>query len=258
MYMSKNILISALGAQPIIITETIGYTNFCEHNDYYAHKKAYNSVKSSRCKCNIEPVDELWLIATDKQSTTQPNGKMLNSTIQDIEFIQRTCNAYVNNIKVFILKGIHDIISEQDALAFRDLAFRVICFAQEYNKKGKLYLSLACGRKTMSADIQEAAYCFGCDALIHVLGDTEEDALPINLGPILKNEALQYNVVEFNINEDIIYCYPETSFAKIIEQQKKETQNFYTTYFLDDSRNNFPILYTLSKSKIEELKNTKI
>lgn len=68
--MPKNILISALGAQPIIIKETIGYRNYCKHNDYYTCSSFYDSICKSRKQFKIEPVDELWLIATDKKTST--------------------------------------------------------------------------------------------------------------------------------------------------------------------------------------------
>jgi adenosine deaminase len=256
--MIKNILVSTLGANASIIEETIGYINFTQF-DFYANNKHYVDITKSRVKANliVNPADELWLIATDRKSYTNQQGKTLPSTIQDFENIKRDCRPYVNKIKIFILKDVSDITNEIEATQFRDLTLKVVATAKEQTQGGKLYLSLACGRKTMSADMQEAAYCFGCDALLHVLGDNKEEAFPLNLGITKANDALSLPNIIFDDNE-IIECKPNTNIVNSIKQQQEATQNFYTTYFLNDSRTNFPILYTLSKNKIEKLKCEKI
>ena len=169
--MQKNILVSALGAQYAIIEETIGFVNYSHEHDFYRSHPAYNAIFQSREKAEFSnnQVDELWLVATDKEALTNYKGDHINSTKEDFEAIKNACSAYVSKIRLFVLKGIKDITNDNEAMAYRDLAFRVIAFASQCCKGGKLYLSLACGRKTMSADFQEASYCFGCDTLIHIL-----------------------------------------------------------------------------------------
>ena len=96
----------------------------------------------------------------------------------------------------------------------------------------KLYLSLACGRKTMSADMQDAAWCFGCDMLLHILGDSKAEALPVLLGAVAANPALQNlrdQVPEFD-SAAFLPCPPQTSFLDQIQEQKKQSQHFFTTY----------------------------
>lgn len=258
--MVKNILVSALGAQHDIIEETIGYINFKEV-DFYKELASYQSIQTSRDEANFSsyPIDELWLVATDREHKKVKNkdgsSRDIKSTLEDFELIKESCGRYVGTIRLFVLQGINDITNDDEAFQYRDLAYKVIAYARQQCDGGRLYLSLACGRKTMSADFQEAAYCFGCDALIHVLGDRKEEAFPLNLGAIKKNEVLKVKDLYFDEGV-VVKCTPDTDFLTDIQNQKRNAQHFYTTYYLDEkeTRSNFYILYTLPPSKIKELK----
>lgn len=260
--MSRNILISALGASYEIIEETIGYINYNSVVDFYRDSPAYGLITESRVQAGFEynQVDELWLVATDRKAYDRANGNHVNSVMEDYNAIKRDCANYVKTIRLFVLDGVDDIVSEEDARHYRDLAFRVIAHARMQCEGGRLYLSLACGRKTMSADIQEAAYCFGCDALIHVLGNKKEDAYPLNLGKISQNEVLRGLKDTHFINDEIVKSKPGTGFLTEVDRMKREAQHFFTTYYLSEkeTRSNFHILYTLPPSKIDVLRNEKL
>lgn len=260
----KNILVSALGANADIIEEIIGFTNYSETMDFYSDHSHFDDVRVSRESAlfSVYPADELWLVATDKEhliSTTSRGRVDINSSLEDFDYIKKVCDRYVRRIRLFILKDVKDITNEYEAKCFRDLAFRVIAYAKQQCAGGKLYLSLACGRKTMSADFQEAAYCFGCDALIHVLGNNKSDAYPLNLGVVPKNEVLKIEGVTFEESAECIYVIPNTDFLDNINSQKRDSQHFFSTYYLNEkeTRSNFHILYTLHPSKVESLKREK-
>lgn len=246
----NNILVSALGAQPDIIEETIGFINYGEFVDFYRDHTSFSQIQKRREEADFvnNHADELWLIATDREHI-----------LKDFEIIKNNCSKYVAKIRLFILKGVQDITNEEEANAFHDLTLRVVTFAKQRTNGGKLYLSLACGRKTMSNDFQDAAYCIGCDALIHVLGDSKENAFPLNLGKISNNEALRFDLQSFE-DKEICCCEPQDELLKAINSQKKKTQYFYTTYYLNEKevRSNFHILYTLPPSKIKTLREDKI
>lgn len=245
----KNILVSTLGAKPEIIEETIGLFNYSKENDFYQVQGGVREIRE-----NLSCVDELWLISTDQEHT----DKGLSAEESFVK-IKRECSKYGAIIRIFVLKGVKDIVSEESARQFHDLLLRVVLFAHHQKEEGHLYLSLACGRKTMSTDMQDAAYCFGCDQLVHVLGDNKENAQPILLGPVQRNIALQVVATKFELC-DVLYIAPETSFLKDIEQQKLDASHFYTSYYLKEkeTRSNFHILYTLPPSKIRELKEETI
>ena len=162
-------------------------------------------------------------------------------------------------IRLFILDGVPDITSEQEARAFHDLLLRVISNAKQRSFGGKLYLSLACGRKTMSTDMQDAAYCFGCDMLLHVLGDNTQTAQPMLMGAVARNEAINLEPQAF-ADEEVIRFAPKKDYLERIEEQKHQSQHFFTSYYLNEkeTRSNFHILYTLPPSKIEQLKSERL
>lgn len=248
-----NILISALGASPDIIEETIGLFNYSDMVDFYHGKPFVDEMRKS-----VDRVDEIWLISTD-QPHTKTNDRDFNSTLENYEYIKSNCTKYDVAIRIFILHSIKDIASSSDANAFHDLTYRVTTYAKKCLKGGQLYISLACGRKTMSADMQDVAYSLGCDMLVHVLGDKKADAQPILLGSVPANEALKPLNVSFS-KDEIIYCDPKFDYYSEIKRQKSEAQHFFTSYYLNEkeTRSNFHILYTLPPSKIKQLKEDKL
>lgn len=250
----KNILISALGASPDIIEETIGLFNYDKKIDFYKGKESVAAMRDG-----LHHVDEVWLVATDQPNSVNNKGDHLNSTLENFECIKSKCNRYGALIRLFLLDNVPDITSESDARVFHDLLLRVVTFAHQSKGGGMLYLSLACGRKTMSADMQDAAYCFGCNQLLHVLGDRIENAQPLLMGEIIRNEAINHKEQTFEDCE-IIRFSPATDYFDFIEQQKQQSQHFFTSYYLNEkeTRSNFHVLYTLPPSKIEQLKSEHI
>lgn len=248
-----NILISALGAQPDIIEETIGFFNHSNCADFYKGDENITKLRQQ-----IEPVDELWLIATDRQRVDKPSYT-IKSVKEDFDTVSTNCKRYGCNIRIFVLKGIDDIMTVDQAHAFHDLTLRVVAFAQSKLNGGKLYLSLACGRKTMSSDMEDAARCFGCNMLLHVLGNNKKDAQPMLMGAVQKNEALKPLQTTFTENA-FLTCEPCTQYLEDIESQKRQAEHFFTSYYLEEkeTRSNFHILYTLPPSKIKQLKDEKI
>ncbi len=260
-----SILVSTLGLTPEIIEETIGFFN-CGAQDFYTGSRAFSSIQTMRQEAESKQVDELWLVATDQQGTALPNSKTAFSTREKFDAIRRSCAPYCARIRLFLLKNVPDITSREEAEAFHDLTLRVVAAARNRVESGgpggRLYLSLACGRKTMSAAMQDAAYCFGCDQLVHILGDKKEDALPVLLGPVAANPALRELQQEVrNVpEEEITLSAPDTAYFNKIQEQKKRSQHFFTSYYLkeEETRANFHILYTLRPEKIAVLKTERI
>ena len=129
-FMAKNILVSALGAQPDIIEETVGYINFKEV-DFYEKLLSFQSIQISREEADFSsfPIDELWLVATDREHKEVGN-RVIKSTLEDFEKIEESCGKYVKRIRLFVLQGISDITNDDEAFQYRDLAYRVIAYAR--------------------------------------------------------------------------------------------------------------------------------
>lgn len=253
-----NILISSLGLNSEIVEEALGLFNYSGCDFYQGHNNQ-KEVDGMRKKHNFDghSVDEVWLIATDKQHEVK-GDKHFSSTIEDFNRLKSNAEKFSVKYRLFMLDSIHDIVSEDIARAYHSLTLRVLAFAQQTKGvDGYVYVSLACGRKTMSADVQDAVYCFGCDLLLHVLGDKKAEALPIILGPVPNNVALKLQS-SFDDNEIIRVMTDDSDLANI-EKQKATSQHFFTSFYMEQGdRNNFHVLYTLPPSKIKELKACKI
>lgn len=249
-----DILVSTLGATPDIIEETVGLFNYDNNVDFYRGNVAVETMRQG-----LAHLDEVWLVATDQKHIVKTSGNDILSIQESYCYILQECSKYGVAIRVFVLDGIADIVNENDARTFHDLLLRVVAYASRKKGDGKMYLSLACGRKTMSTDMQDAAYIFGCDNLLHVLGDGKKDATPMLMGSMPKNEAVKTPSVTF-VQESFLRCQPSTDYLVAIEQQKNDAQHFYTSYYLgeEESRSNFHILYTLPPSKIAQLKREHI
>lgn len=252
-----NILISSLGTNKDIVEEALGLFNYSRFDMYKGHA---NELRVAELRNSLDltghNVDEVWVIATDKPREIR-KGKVFPSTLENHVALMQRAEDYGVKVRLFLLDGIPDIEDENNARAFHDLALRVVAHAQRIKgEDGNVYISLACGRKTMSADLQDAAYCFGCNQLIHVLGDRIDDALPLTLGGYAANEALTIDP-KIDVAEEMIMRIVGTdAILADVEKQKSQSQHFYTTYYLNnEDRSNFHILYTLPPSKIESLRN---
>src|SRR5690606_14598320 len=164
----SNILVSTFGMSWPIIPELLSFIN---PDQVPLLKNSVNNTnhQSLRKRYSIEQVNEVWIITT---SGTREKDKLRSwfyhlSSKSDIGY------------KLFISKDIEDLNSVQECEWMTDLIYRTVLHAHEAKgKNGKLYLSLAGGRKTMSADMQQAAQLFGCDALLHIAVPSGSHPLP--------------------------------------------------------------------------------
>lgn len=106
--------------------------------------------------------DELWVITTDGAAAAQGCEALLAWW--------QALGAPIP-LRIWVGQGTGDLADGGQCREFRELVFRVAFTAREaVGRQGKLLLSLAGGRKTMSADLQAAAEWFGAEALIHIVG----------------------------------------------------------------------------------------
>src|SRR5574344_500825 len=275
--MSKNILISTLGASWEIIPETIGAFNYSLEHDFYRH--APERVKGIREKFGKDSrIDELWLVSTDQRHV----GKVLS--VDEILGKIREWNEgmrCVPVVRTWVLNGIGDINSEENAEAFHDLMLKVYAFARVQKEGGKLIASLACGRKTMSADMQDAAYCFGCDLSLHIIQikpfsfENEIAAanaglvFPVSLGEYHRNENLddllkkngafeEFGLIRNSGDNDIVRidADPKLHFLRDVQERRDNAKYFYSSYYSGNKNkghSNFPVLYTLTTDARSDL-----
>lgn len=269
--MSKNILVSTLGASWEIIPETVGAFLYDSENpemDFYGKNTAAVKEFRERAKSVLGngSIDELWLLSTE-----QGNLQVFLSNIN--EWIKNYLPAKNLVLRVFKLNAVEDITSIDSVEKFHSLALQVLFYSKIYAGGGKRIVSLACGRKTMSADIQDAAYCFGCDMMMHVVAAeskirvsldtkcclTEDEAgniLPVALNQFPASDLFDDLFTEESKREVVNFMDPLVTgqksaqeLLKKVQEKREAAKHFYSAYFSSQqySYDTFPILYTLSK-----------
>ena len=300
--MPKNILISTLGLSWEIIPETVGAFFYEEGGmDFYGNvpeESVQGFRESAKKVLQGQTIDELWLISTDQEKDPKDPRSMSLSEMR--ERIAEWCNSYAPAnklaVRIFVLKDVNDIDSKESVDKFHNLALQVLFTSKLYANGGKRIVSLACGRKTMSADIQDAAYCFGCDMMMHVtasanptkitldgskncLNEAEKKSIfPVELKPFPASDlfndwyggeaAKQYDMFAGNrfceaLDETtFLFENPEgvEPFLKKVEEKREAARHFYSSYWSSNqySYDNFPIVYTLSSNAQQSLKDFKI
>lgn len=268
-----NLLITTLGTSWQIVPELFGLTNPDDY-DFFAGNK---NVKEFRSKNKIKVVDELWIITTEGQ--------------RDLVQLTNWAEKWKCALHVFVCKGVDNFQSEEEILKMRSFIYRVVLFGAE--KADLLYLSLAGGRKTMSADMQEAANLFGCGAMIHIVdvakipdgyktdsllenpkaeyarcfipilvsGKTEPSLLVSADSESIKSENFP---LDFDENEVVQNLDEDGKLEKEIENRKKRSSqvyaNFYTRISGENSgeRDLFKKLYFLHPQKLQKLREYKL
>ncbi|EIC21510.1 adenosine deaminase [Thiorhodovibrio frisius] len=146
-------MISTLGTSWSIVPELFAFTN-PQQLDLYAHHESCAQIAAQRAEYGIVGVNRIWVVTTEKMRTDR-----LREWAARIEM----------PIDIWHPLGVDELASVRENRAMADLIYRVVLRGREVTRNGRLYLSLAGGRKTMSAEMQQAGMLFGCDALLHVV-----------------------------------------------------------------------------------------
>ena len=166
---TRNILLCTLGASWAVIPEIFGWLAPATL-DLYTHHPQRAALDALRAAHNLLPPDELW-ICTTEGAQTQASLALLHDWWQRL--------GAPLPLRVWTAAGTDQLASQAECEHIRELTLRVVLLATEQlGAHGQLVLSLAGGRKTMSADLQSAGALFGAQAWLHVVGP---DPLPAAL-----------------------------------------------------------------------------
>jgi len=137
---------------------------------YHSRQDILNSMRE-----NINPPDEIWICSTDGELEKQSQ----NLLIQWHQALLKNGNTV--KLRIWSAKDTSKQDSKEEVERYRELTFRLALLAsQNTQDSGQLIISLAGGRKTMSADMQKAAYLFGCKALLHIVNSIDTPDLFYN------------------------------------------------------------------------------
>ena len=161
-----NILLCTLGASWAVIPEIFGWLA-PQTLDLYAHHPQRGALDELRVLHRLRAPDEIWICTTEGAQTQASLGH-LN------DWWQRQDSPMP--LRIWTAAGTDQLATQAECDHIRELTLRVVLLATEYaGADGQLLLSLAGGRKTMSADLQSAGTLFGAHAWLHVVGP---DPLP--------------------------------------------------------------------------------
>lgn len=165
--MSASVLLCTLGASWAVIPEVLG---FLAPNllDLYQHHPDQPALADKRQVHDLRAPDELWIVTTPSTRGLDELKKWWQELGEPIP------------LRLWQATAAGQLLTQAECEAFRELVFRAALHAREkVGSTGHLYMSLAGGRKTMSADLQYAAQFMGCEALLHVV--SKEGRLPAAL-----------------------------------------------------------------------------
>lgn len=182
------LLLVTLGASWAVVPEIYGWLAparlplFERHPDRAA-------LDAQRRSHGLSAPGEIWCVTT--------GGERALASVQAL----RDWHARLNDgttLRTWIAAGTDQLATAEECARLRELLFRAALKARErVGADGQLLLSLAGGRKTMSADLQEAGSWFGAEGLLHVVGT---EPLPAALakpspdslcGPLAPEDAIK-------------------------------------------------------------------
>lgn len=154
------LLLVTLGASWAVVPEIYGWLApeqfplFDQHPDRAA-------LEAQRRSHGLTAPAEIWCVTT--------GGERALASVRAL----RDWHARLGDgtaLRIWIAAGTEQLATAEECASLRELLFRAVLKARErVGVGGQLLLSLAGGRKTMSADLQEAGSWFGAEGLLHVV-----------------------------------------------------------------------------------------
>lgn len=184
--MSRHLLLCTLGASWAVIPEVYGFLA-PERLPLYRHHPDAAAFERARTEYGLAPPEEIWVCTTQGTLTQKSIAHLRDWTAQ---------LPMAPVLRIWQAADTDELASQAECDRFRELLLRVCLLAESWAGDGQRVLSLAGGRKTMSADLQWAGTLLGCSALLHVVGLSRlPDALAKDPEPALLCAALPTELV---------------------------------------------------------------
>jgi adenosine deaminase len=156
-----SILLCTLGASWAVIPEVLCWLA-PDIVDLYANHPERRALDDMRAVHGLPRPTELWVATTD--------GSTASRSVSELIGWWRALHEPLP-LRIWQAANTNELGSRQECGRMRELTLRMALLADACARPpGRLVMSLAGGRKTMSADLQDAAATFGAAAWIHVVG----------------------------------------------------------------------------------------
>jgi adenosine deaminase len=267
MIKNKTILLTTLGYTWAVVPELIGFTNPLDFDLYQYHPEKAD-IEASRKQFSVPRATDIWVVTTEG----------MDDSVQALKDWHRQMLPNIG-LRIIPCTGVDDLSSTDDCNQMADLIFRAVLHAS--CQADCLLISLAGGRKTMSADMQRAAFFFGCHALLHVID--RNNAIPRLKGfdfttpfNVELADCIMPLVLQRQIPPDRLAAIPDPFdtllfplstensgqelLTEINTRQAAASDIFhnFATRILAGEQTNFRRLYTLSPEQIRQLKDRHI
>ena len=156
-----TVLLCTLGATWAVIPEVLGWLA-PGVVDLYAHHPERARLDDLRTQHGLRAPSEVWVVTTEGRQTQQ-----------SLKRLRQWWYALESKfpLKIWTAAGADQLATQAECDHIRELTLRATLRAAEHcGPHGQLILSLAGGRKTMSADLQTAGQWFGAATCLHVVG----------------------------------------------------------------------------------------
>jgi adenosine deaminase len=158
---AHDFLLCTLGASWAVVPEVFGWLAPDLLDLYAAHPDRLR-LDALRSEHGLRRPDELWVCTTDGERA-----------MESIAMLRRWWQRLGEPLplRIWTAAGTDQLASATECAHLRELTFRLVLLAaSRAGAGGQVVLSLAGGRKTMSADLQDAGGVFGVAAWLHVVG----------------------------------------------------------------------------------------
>lgn len=279
------ILLCTLGISWAVIPEIFGWLA-PNALDLYKNHPGRAALDELRAIHGLRAPDELWVCTTEGEKTQAS----LNNLAQWRRALPRPIP-----VRIWTAADTDQLATQEECQHMRELIFRATLLASE--RAGQLLLSLAGGRKTMSADLQTAGNTFGTHAMLHVVGPEPMPAelkaqlftcplpselsgavMPLFIGAAQRDESLDVSDEkgktvcghEYPLplpekgSVPIRWSLPEEGDTLFQQLQKRLREsrslmgNFLSGIARDERHENWHTLYRLPPATINALRRTKL
>ena len=278
------ILLCTLGISWAVIPEIFGWLA-PDVLDLYKHHPGRAALDELRAIHDLRAPDELWVCTTE--------GEKTQTSLDRLTQWHRALPRPIP-LRIWTAAGTDQLATQEECQHMRELIFRATLLASEH--AGQLLLSLAGGRKTMSADLQTAGNTFGTHAMLHVVGSEPMPAelkaqlftsplppelagavTPLFIGAAQRDESLDVPIdsktvcsAEYPLplpeksDAPVRWPLPEESDALFQELQTRQREsrdlmgNFLASIASDEHHENWRTLYRLPPATISALRRTKL
>ena len=285
----KNILLCTLGASWAVIPEIYGFLA-PDVLPLYKHHPQQAVIKKLRDDYQLLPPDEIWICTTQG---VQTEGSL--------DQLKRWILTFQNPpvLRIWQAKGTDQLATQAECDQIKELIVRACLKAHQTVKNagtGQVVLSLAGGRKTMSADMQWAGSLFGCAALLHVIGSdglpeefkkpapallsqTLSKELASFIMPLVAGKTIRSDLLDITVNgvepilgsqnyplelprpnQVVLFSLSSCSLTTELNRRERASSQLFGNYLLeisqDERHENWRSLYRLPPRQINQLRQT--